>query len=116
MKCFVSVGAGDAGTKPITEGPWEFMSDTIAALASQTEAAAEFFVQKHRYLCDSKRYFRFNVHQGLERVGLKEYEREAEITAATIAFIRSLAVESVIRDCALNLKSKQCRYLETDNS
>jgi len=116
VKCFVSVGTGNPGTKPIAEGAWKFMSDTLVDLATQTENTVEIFIQRHRQLYNNKRYFRFNVEQGLQGLGLAEYEREPEIVAATTNYMGSQQIKSAIRDCALNLKQKQCMYIEADYS
>jgi len=116
VKCFVSIGTGDPGIKPIAEGAWKFMSDTLVNLATQTENTAELFIQRHRRLYDAKRYFRFNVQQGLQGVGLAEYEKEAEIVGATTKYMGSQQIKSAARDCALNLKQKQCTYAEADYS
>jgi predicted acylesterase/phospholipase RssA len=114
LKCFVSVGTGNPGTKPIAEGAWTFMSDTLVALATQTETTAELFIQRHKRLHDAKRYFRFNVQQGLQGLGLAEYKREAEIVAVTTGYMGSQEIKSTVRSCALNLKEKQRMYNEVD--
>lgn len=116
VKCFVSVGTGNPGTKPIAEGAWKLMSDTMVEIATQTEATAELFMQQHRGLYIRKRYFRFNVEQGLQGVGLAEYQREAEIVTATTSYMSSQSKKFDVRDCALNLKQKRCAYIEIDFS
>lgn len=110
IKCFVSVGTGDPGTKPIEEGAWKFMSTTLVNLATETENTAELFMQRHRRLYDDKRYFRFNVQNGLQGINLAEYKKGAEIVAATTSYLGSGQIISFTRDCALNLKQKRGMY------
>jgi hypothetical protein len=111
LKCFVSIGTGDPGTKPIAEGAFKFFSETLVGIAAQTEETAKVFINRHRYLYERKRYFRFNVQQGLQGVGLEEYEKEALIDAATANYMDSTETKSVVQACALNLKLKQCTFV-----
>ena len=116
LKCFVSVGTGDPGLKPISEGPWKFLSDTLVKIATETEKTAEVFVDRHYLLYERKRYFRFNVQQGLQGIALDEYKEAALIHAATVKFMDKQETRSATRECAVNLKEKQCRFAELDFS
>ncbi len=114
LKCFVSVGTGNPGRKPIAEGTLKFFSETLVNIATQTEDTAKVFVERHRRLYEDKRYFRFNVQQGLQDVGLEEYRKEALIDAATAEYMDSQETKSAAQECALNLKQKQCTFAEVD--
>ena len=116
LKCFVSVGTGNPGTKPIATGALKFFSETLVSIATQTEDTAKLFVARHRQLFEGKRYFRFNVQQGLQDVGLEEYEKGALIDAATTEYMDSQETKSAAQACAMNLKQKQCMYIEADYS
>jgi len=72
VKCFVSIGTGNPGKKAIESNVLKFLSKTLVAIATETEKTAERFVARWRQHYDESRYFRFNVHQGLQEVGLEE--------------------------------------------
>ena len=74
--CLVSIGTGNPGMKPLHEKSWKFLSETLVKIATDTEQKAEKFEHVHRVLLKSsdKRYYRFNVEQGLQEVGLEEHK------------------------------------------
>jgi hypothetical protein len=112
LKCLVSVGTGDPGRKPVREGAWKLFSETLVSIATQSEDTAKVFVERHRRLYEGKRYFRFNVQQGLQGLGLEEYKKAALIDAATAEYMDSRTNRAAARDCAFNLKQKQCTFAE----
>jgi hypothetical protein len=112
LKCFISVGTGNPGLKPIADGALKFLSETLVGIATQTEDTAKLFVERHRRLLETKRYFRFNVQQGLQDVGLEEYLKEALIDSATAEYMNAQETKSATQECATNLKQKQCMYAE----
>ena len=116
LKCFVSIGTGNPGTRPIAKGPLKFFSETLVGIATQTESTAKLFVTRHRRLYETKRYFRFNVHQGLQNIGLEEYKEAGLIDAATAEYMDGQEVKSAAQECALNLEQKQCVYSDLDFS
>ena len=116
LKCFVSIGTGDPGLKPVSEGPWKFLSETLVGIATDTEKTAELFVERHYLLYEKKRYFRFNVQQGLQGISLDEYREAARIHAATVKFMNKQETRSATQECAVNLKEKQCTFAELDFS
>ena len=116
LKCFVSIGTGNPGSMPIAKGSLRFFSETLVGIATQTEDTAKLFVGRHRRLYETKRYFRFNVQQGLQNVGLEEYKAAGLIDAATAEYMDGQEVKSAAEECALNLKQKKCVYSELDFS
>jgi hypothetical protein len=116
LKCFVSIGTGNPGRKAIAEGSLEFFSETLLGIATQTEDIAKIFVERHRRLYESRRYFRFNVQQGLQDVGLEEYKAAALIDAATAEYMDGQEIKSAAQECAGNLKQKHCTSAELDFS
>ncbi|KAF2135141.1 uncharacterized protein K452DRAFT_239881 [Aplosporella prunicola CBS 121167] len=112
VKCFVSIGTGNPGKKPIEDKAAKFFLKALVQLATETEKTAEDFVQDWRQHFDQKRYFRFNVQQGLQDIGLEEYEKQGAIEAATDAYLSEIAQKFSLRDCASNLKQKQSVYIE----
>ena len=73
VKCFISIGTGNPGTKAVEDKMLKFLSKTLVAIVTETENTERRFIAKWRQHYDEKRYFRFNVEQGLQRVRLAEY-------------------------------------------
>ena len=114
IKCIVSIGTGNPGTSPVGKKPWPIIR-TLREIATQTEGTERIFAMEHRDLLDKSnvRYFRFNVEQGLQNVGLEEFERHGDISAATAKYLNDdQRVKYQLRDCAENLSSKQCIVVE----
>ena len=116
VKCVVSIGTGNPGIKPVAEGAFKFFSDTLVNTATQTEATAKVFGERHRLLHERQRLFRFNVEQGLQNVGLEEYKKDALIEAATQDYMDLPDTKLAARRCAGNLKMKQCTLIADDFS
>jgi predicted acylesterase/phospholipase RssA len=108
VKCFVSIGTGNPGLDTIKKGAKPFLIKTLKNIATETERTAEDFAKQHRGLLDEERYFRYNVEQGLQGVGLAEYREQAKIEAATYAYLSNQEQKFSIRNSAKNLKIKQC--------
>ncbi|KAJ5888167.1 FabD/lysophospholipase-like protein [Penicillium taxi] len=107
VKCFISIGTGNPGKKAMEDNLLKFVSKTLPELATQTEYTEKRFIAKWREHYDSKRYFRFNVDQGLQDVGLAEYQEQGLIESATEGYLDHQAVAFRVRDCVENLKLKQ---------
>ncbi|KAL8650448.1 MAG: hypothetical protein Q9226_005138 [Calogaya cf. arnoldii] len=107
VKCFVSVGTGHPGKKPIEDNAANFFSRTLVDIATETESTAERFINLWRQQHEKGRYFRFNVHQGLQGVGLEEHAKQGTIEATTYEYMRHTEQKSRVRDCVQNLKTKQ---------
>ncbi|EYE94025.1 FabD/lysophospholipase-like protein [Aspergillus ruber CBS 135680] len=90
-KCFVSIWTGSPGKKAIEDNILKFLSGTLHL--------------------DEKRYFCFNVDQGLQNVGLAGYREQGEIEAATDDYLEHQAQEFRVRDCIQNLKFKESVYI-----
>ncbi len=76
VKCFISIGTGNPGTSPIEDNALKMFSKTLKEIATETEKTADIFAKRNRGLFFQERYFRFNVDQGLQSVGLEEFKRE----------------------------------------
>jgi predicted acylesterase/phospholipase RssA len=116
LKCFISIGTGNPGKKSIAEGSWKFFSETLVSIATETEDTAKVFVQRHRWLYETRRYFRFNVQQGLQNVRLEEYKAASLIDAATAEYMDGQETKSTAQECATNLKQKHCMCSELNFS
>jgi hypothetical protein len=88
----------------------------LVGIATGAEDTAKVFVERHRRLYETRRYFRFNVQQGLQNVGLEEYKAVGLIDAATAEYMNGRETKSAAQGCAMNLKQKHCMCSELDFS
>ncbi|KAI9883792.1 MAG: hypothetical protein M1823_004424 [Watsoniomyces obsoletus] len=108
LKCVVSIGTGNPGTSSIEDKPWS-IATALKEIATETENTERVFAQKHHNLLrPERRYFRFNVDQGLQDVGLEEYKRGDEIFATTAAYLNDHQLTRIaFQDCAAILSQKE---------
>jgi predicted acylesterase/phospholipase RssA len=90
-KCFVSIGTGNPGKKAFEDSLVKFLSQTVVQIATETENTEKKFVARWAKHFDEKRYYRFNVEQGLQDIGLDEYKRKGVIEAATEGYLTHTA-------------------------
>ncbi|KAL9134141.1 MAG: hypothetical protein Q9175_004673, partial [Cornicularia normoerica] len=107
VKCVISIGTGDPGTSPIEDVAFKLFTKTLKDIATETEKTAETFAKNHRGLLSQERYFRFNVHQGLQSVGLEEYKKEKDIVSATSLYMESQHMQLETRSCSQAMKDKE---------
>ena len=112
VKCFISIGTGKPGVKAIEDNMLKFLSRTLVDLATDTESTERKFIAKWRQHYDEKRYFRFNVEQGLQGIGLAEYKEQGTIESVTESYFNHQAQKFRVRDCVLNLRQKQSVYIK----
>lgn len=106
LKCFVSIGTGQAHMKAIGT-KWPSFLKTLKEVVTETEETARKFADNHTRLRNENRYFRFNVDRGLQDVGLAEYEKQATIDAATQHYMDEPSIRTSVQRCTMNLKQKQ---------
>ena len=96
--------------KPLHEKSWKLLTETLVKIASDTEQKTENFEHVHQVLLkpSNKGYYRFNVEQGLQDVGLEEYKLTGQIETATEEYLAKRTQENEIRTCAQILKLKEC--------
>jgi hypothetical protein len=116
VKCFISIGTGNPGKKPIRDNNvFKFFSETLVGISTQTERTEEEFIDRWAGHFDEDRYFRFNVDQGLQGVDLAEYEAQGTIETVTTEYIRHQRQKSSMRSCVSNLKQKESVYLQMED-
>ncbi|KIW15832.1 hypothetical protein PV08_05882 [Exophiala spinifera] len=106
VKCFISVGTGNGGINPISDQAWKFLTENLKKVATDTRETEEAVSSRWRGHWN-KRYFRFNVHQGLQEVGLAEYKHGGLINAATAAYLESQDTKPRLLACVTNLRGKK---------
>lgn len=107
VKCFISIGTGNPGKKAFEDSMIKFLSETVVDIATETDNTERKFIERWAGHFDKKRYFRFNVEQGLQSVGLDEYRKKGTIEAATEGYITHTDRYFRLRDCIENLRLKQ---------
>jgi hypothetical protein len=112
VKCFLSIGTGNPGIKAFEKSVFKFLGQTVVDIATETEETEKKFISKWRKHFDENRYFRFNVDQGLQTIGLDEYKKQGEMEAATDRYLINQALKNRVRDCIQNLRLKQSMYIE----
>ena len=115
VKCFISIGTGVPDSKPFETSALGFLKNTVVSIATETEVTARRFMNRWAKHLDDKRYFRFNVQQGLQNIGLDEFKEEKQgiMEAATEVYLKDQEQKFRLRDCIQNLKLKQSVYIES---
>jgi hypothetical protein len=112
VKCFISVGTGNPGKKAIEDNMLKFLSTTLVHIVTETERTEMKFIRNWRQHYEEKRYFRFNVEQGLQGIGLAEYRERGTIESATDEYLQHTQQKVRVRHCVQNLRQKQCVYID----
>ncbi|OBT93612.2 hypothetical protein VE01_08085 [Pseudogymnoascus verrucosus] len=113
VKCFISIGTGNPGKTAFEDGIFKFLGQTVVDIATETENTEKKFIARWAKHFDESRYFRFNVDQGLQTIGLDEYKKKGAIESATGGYLTHTAQKFQVRDCIQNMKLKQ---IKTDPS
>ncbi|KAF7508686.1 hypothetical protein GJ744_008933 [Endocarpon pusillum] len=107
ISCFVSIGTGHPGIRPMNEGALKVLTEDMIKIATETTRTAEAFESRHRGLAEQKRYFRFNVEQGLQDCGLEEHQKMGLVEAATDDYLAAQSQKSRLNHCVGHLKQKR---------
>lgn len=105
--CLVSIGTGLRSLTPFG-GDLSGIVRSLKAIATDTERTAEMFCRDKCKLDFEGRYYRFNVNQGLEKIGLEDSKQKGAIIAATDRYIDSQAVYKQMQTCGYSLAERQC--------
>ena len=92
----LSIGTGDA-PKGETD---------LAAIAKEAEKVATEFSSNHETMVYRHHLFRFNVIEGMDKIGPTELREKAELSRTVDAYFNSSAVEPVFEICIKLLKSE----------
>ena len=115
VQCFVSIGTGQPDTTAVEYQLLGFVG-TLEKIATETENTERKFAGRWRGHLDHNGYFRLNVEQGLQKVGLAEYKKRGRIAQATDRYLNHQDRVFRIRDCVNNLKEKQGMSILNSNS
>jgi hypothetical protein len=115
VKCFISIGTGNPGKDAFEDSIFKFLGQTVVQIATETENTERKFIARWARHFDEKRYFRFNVEQGLQNIGLDEFRKKGEMEAVTHSYLTNTAQKFRVRDCIQNLRLKQSVYEPTQH-
>jgi hypothetical protein len=103
LGCLVSLGTGKLQTRGIGTSQAELLQ-TCSEIVLDTEETARLFVKEYRPLAQQGRYYRFNVEQGMQDIGLDEFSAKIldRINAATDGYLDDN--EEDLGKCASMLK------------
>jgi len=111
IACIISIGTGQAQTISIPK-PNLFQRllplkvvDAMRKIATDCEESAQ--VVARRFQHTSRFYFRFNVEQGLQAVGLEQWERLDEVRAHTEQYIRMTEVNTRLEAAVAAIRGRQ---------
>ena len=111
VACVISIGAGQADTIciPKPRGLQRMLPlDIVKAMqgiATDCERSAQTVAR--RFQGTSNIYFRYNVEQGLQNVGLAQWERLDEVAAHTEHYVRTLEVDQKLGDAVTALQARR---------
>jgi predicted acylesterase/phospholipase RssA len=102
IACIVSIGTGKMETKGLGSD-LKAVIEACVDMATDTENKAKLFADEHQDMVQSKRYFRFNVEQGMQGIGLEEGKKLNLMEAATDEYLDGITGQ--LRDCAALLSN-----------
>ena len=108
LQCLVSVGTGKLELTAFNPSLLDIVGKWLVSIATNSERDAETFQKLHMKLFQERRAFRFNVGQGLEKIGLEEESKMAEIQAFTRRYIATEEVFTLMKVCVKNLREREC--------
>ena len=95
MGCIVSIGTGQSPSTPWGDNTLKVVG-TLKALATETEKTENRFRVSHEGRKWKNLYFRFNVERGLEKIGLEEHNKKAELATATRIYLNQRDIQEHI--------------------
>ena len=91
IQCIVSIGTGKGSLKAFGRNLKQ-VGQTLIDIVTDTDEKAAFFARVHPQFDRegaNRRYFRFQVAQGLESVGMAEHKKIKEMAAATQIYMEN---------------------------
>ena len=110
LKSLISVGTGVPSVEPFRTGLLE-IGHTLTRISTETEQTAESFQRSHSELDDNDQYFRFNVRNGLEHIGLEDLSQRDTIMTLTERYLQSQDVFKLMKRCGRCLAERECALL-----
>jgi len=112
VKCFISIGTGNPGNNSFEDSTIKFLHQAVVEITIETGNTENKFMARWAKNFDKRRYFRFNVEQGSQDIGLDKYKRKGTVEAVTEGYLSHEAQRFRVRDCIQNMRLKQSMDLE----
>ncbi|KAG6890171.1 hypothetical protein C0995_010875 [Termitomyces sp. Mi166 len=94
ISCIVNIGAGHP--KPIALSKTTDLDKVLGDIATDCENLANRFEKEYGAGNKAKTYFRFNVQQGMQDVGLTEWKKLGEVKTHTTQYLKNAVVNAEI--------------------
>lgn len=107
VQCLVLIGTGMPAVNDFGSALKE-VGNALKDMATETEKTHENFMREHARLYRKKRYYRFNVQEGLQGIGLEETNRLHDIVTAAARYLAQEEHKSRMDECAGNLQVREC--------
>jgi predicted acylesterase/phospholipase RssA len=111
VACVISIGTGQARTIAIQKPGWlqqMLPLDVVRAIqgiATDCERSAEEVARRFQGMRNV--YFRFNVEQGLQSVGLAKWEKLDEVATHTNQYMRAIHVDQLLDAAVAAIRERQ---------
>jgi predicted acylesterase/phospholipase RssA len=111
VSCIISIGTGQPQTIAIPTSGWlqqVLLLDVVRAIqgiATDCEQTAQQIARRFRGIPNI--YFRFNVEQGMQSVGLAQWERLDEVATHTNQYMRIEVVDQRLDAAVAAIKERQ---------
>jgi hypothetical protein len=106
IACLVSIGTGISKTE-FFHDDLKSVAEACAKIATETEETEATFRRVHAALGKPlhERYFRFEVDQGLQEMGMEEWKKMSQVFSVTTAYLNSGPRQEIMGRCAALLQS-----------
>jgi predicted acylesterase/phospholipase RssA len=106
VSCIISIGTGIPEVTDIGKNGMELLEACKAIVKETEETATDFAREVKQEGRRSRIYFRFNVSNGLQKVGLAEYAAVDLMTQVTRTYLSLPEVESSLQECTATIQGK----------
>ncbi len=110
LMSLVSIGTGVPSVEPFRTGLLD-IGRSLVRISTETEQTAESFQRIHSELDENNQYFRFNVRNGLEHIGLEDASQKNGIMTLTERYVQSQDVFKLMKRCGKLLAGRESALL-----
>ena len=104
LGCVLSIGTGVSAVSAVSTNLAVFLKQSIEMMTDSETIANNFAMSSDgQELSESKRYFRFNVPQGLQDLEMDEWREIEKMKAMTTSYLGKAATDEAVTACALCL-------------
>ena len=102
--CIVSLGTGVPKISEVSSNLASFLKGCVDIMTNSKDIADDFAADElGKELCNSSRYFRFSVPQGMQELELDDYKETEKMRALTTDYLRKLGSGNEVGRCAQSL-------------